>query len=102
MPADPASARLRPHPPGPLDCLRDEPRWKDLYATARAAVATMQQIVDDEKLSRQGKAALKYAVEELGTACDEYDGTFRGRQLLPGMLEWVRGWRPRHWLGGPT
>lgn len=101
MPADPASSRLRPRAPDPDDCLRDEPRWKDLYATARATVATMQVIVADEQLSRRGKAALTYAIEELEVACDEYDGTFRGSLLLPGMLAWVRGWRPRRWVNGP-
>jgi len=101
MPADPASSRLRPRSGAESECLREESRWKDLYATARAAVQTMDDILADEKLSRRGRRALRYAVEELDVACDEYDGTFRGRQLLPGMLDWVRGWRPRHWLNGP-
>lgn len=101
MGADPASTRLRPAPRDPSDCLTDEPRWKDLYATARASVSAMQQVAASEKLSRRDKAILESAIEELEVACDEYDGTFRGSLLLPGMLDYVKGWRPRRWLNGP-
>jgi hypothetical protein len=102
MPADPAPTRLRPPPRDPTDCLDDAPRWTDLYAAARAAIAEMRQVADEDTLSRKSKARLARAIEELEVACDEYDGTFRGRQLLPGMLGGVRGWRPRRYVNGPA
>lgn len=103
-PADPLAARLDPRQwgNGDSDCLADVPLWTDLYATARATVSTLEAIVDEVKLTRAQKATLTYTIELLETACDEYNGAFRGRLLLPGMTEYLRGWRPRRYVNGPT